>query len=118
MDIESIREFCLSCEAASESFPFDGTTLVFKVGSKMFGLLSLDQPFSMNLKCEPERAIELRERYAFIVAGHHMNKKHWNTINGIETVSSAFLQEMIQHSYDLVFRSLTKKEQAEIRGVV
>jgi predicted DNA-binding protein (MmcQ/YjbR family) len=114
MDIEQIREFCLSFNATSESFPFDDSTLVFKVGSKMFCLVSLESPFSMNLKCEPERAIELREQYHFVVPGFHMNKKHWNTINNLEQVPPLLLREMITNSYDLVSRSLTRKERESL----
>lgn len=114
MNIESIRDYCLSLEAVSESFPFDDVTLVFKVGSKMFGLLSLEKPFSMNLKCDPEMAVELRERHPFIVPGFHMNKKHWNTINDIEQVASEFMKQMIHESYRLAKKSLTKKERKEL----
>ena len=114
MNIEAIREYCLSLPNTSECFPFDNTTLVFKVGTKMFGLVKLEQPFSMNLKCEPERAIELREQYTFVKPGFHMNKKHWNTIDDIEQVPSHQLKSFINDSYNLVFKSLTKKERDNI----
>lgn len=114
MNIEQIREYFLSFEASSESLPFDETTLVFKVGSKMFGLLSLERPFSINLKCNPERAIELRETYPFIIPGYHMNKQHWNTITSPEDAPNDLICELIQHSRNLVIAGMSKKERQEL----
>lgn len=115
MNIEEIREYCLTLKETSESFPFDESTLVFKVGSKMFALLSLEQPFSMNLKCEPELAIQLREEYTFVLPGYHMNKQHWNTIIELEQVPQRLLFEMIHRSYNLVIKSLTKRERESLQ---
>ncbi|MET0760472.1 MAG: MmcQ/YjbR family DNA-binding protein [Flavobacterium sp.] len=118
MNIETYFEYCLSKKGVTEHFPFDEDTLVFKVGGKMFALSSLNQwekgEPSVNLKCDPERAEELRAQYDDIKPGYHMSKIHWNTINVNSEVSDALLKELIDHSYELVFRSLTKKIQNEI----
>ena len=118
MNLETFYEYCLSKKGVTEHFPFDQDTLVFKVGGKMFALSSLkqwelNQP-SVNLKCNPERALELRAEYDAIQPGYHMSKIHWNTITINSEISDLFLKEMINHSYDLVFNSLTKKMQNEI----
>lgn len=103
MDIETLREYCLSKEGASESFPFGETTLVFKVKGKIFLLASLDaQPLQFNVKCNPEKAVELREQYDCILPGYHMNKKHWNTIIVDGSLKHDDLKEHIDHSYKLV----------------
>lgn len=110
MNIEDFRLYCLSKPAVEESFPFDEHTLVFKVLNKMFALTNLRrEPFSINLKCDPQRAIELREENEDIQPGYHMSKKHWNTINCEGSVSDKQLLELIDHSYDLVWASLPKK---------
>lgn len=119
MNIQDFYEICLSKKGVTEHFPFDEETLVFKVGGKMFALSSLkgweEGTPSVNLKCNPERALELRAEYESIKPGYHMSKKHWNTVTvNNSDVSSKFLKELIDHSYDLVFKSLTKKIQAEI----
>jgi len=113
MDIETFREYCLSKPGVEESFPFDESTLVFKVLGKMFALTSLSrQPSSCNLKCDPERAIELRESYdGSILPGYHMSKKHWNTVVLEDGLDYRFIQELIDHSYDLVVSKLPKKDQ-------
>lgn len=121
MNIEEFRAYCLSKTATSECFPFDESTLVFKVGkadkNKMFALCSLErQPLSVNLKCDPDQAIELREHYASIIPGYHMSKKHWNTIYLEREVGDTVLKELIDHSYDLIVKSLPKKVQAELLG--
>ncbi len=120
MNIESYFEYCLSKKGVTEHFPFDEDTLVFKVGGKMFALASLSQwekgAPSVNLKCDPERAEELRAQYDDIQPGYHMSKVHWNTININRDVSDSLVKELIDHSYELVFKSLTKKLQAEISG--
>lgn len=118
MNLETYYEYCLSKKGVTEHFPFDEDTLVFKVGGKMFALSSLrqwekGQP-AVNLKCNPERAQELRAEYDDIKPGFHMNKIHWNTIAVNQSVSDALLKELIDHSYALVFKSLTKKGQNEI----
>lgn len=114
MNIEQFREYCIAKKGVTESFPFDDKALVFKVMDKMFALTGLESnPATANLRCDPERAIELREEYdGLIIPGYHMSKKHWNTIE-IEKVSPKLLTELIDHSYDLVVRGLTKKLQAE-----
>jgi len=118
MNLESYYEYCLAKKAVTEHFPFDEDTLVFKVGGKLFVLTSLSQwekgEPSVNLKCDPERAQELRAEYDSIQPGFHANKTHWNTIAINKSVSDALVKELINHSYDLVFKSLTKKLQNEI----
>ncbi len=111
MNIENIREFCIAKKGTSDDFPFDEHTLVVRCMNKIFILISLDSdPPSINLKCDPERAIELRETYPdAIVPGYHMNKKHWNTVY-VEQISDALLRELITHSYDLIAASLKKTE--------
>jgi len=114
MDIEWIRSYCLSKKGTDESFPFDDTTLVIKVGGKIFILISLEGDVSMNLKCDPALAIELREAHPAISPGYHMNKKHWNTVYFDGSLPKSLLLEMIDHSYDLVFKSLPGKIRAEV----
>lgn len=118
MNIQQLYEFCLSKRGVTEHFPFDEDILVFKVGEKIFALTALSNwekgnP-AINLKCNPERALELRAEYEAIVPGFHMNKIHWNTIEFNSDVSDKMMCELISHSYDLVFKSLTKKLQQEI----
>lgn len=114
MDVEALRIYCLAKPHTMECFPFDETTLVFKTCNKMFALVSLDStPLRTNLKCDPDKAIELREEMPHaILPGYHMNKRHWNTII-IEEVSSALLKELIDHSYELIVASLSKKARLE-----
>lgn len=115
MNIEEFRTYCLSKKGATESFPFGEQTLVFKVMEKVFALAGLDaHPATANLKCDPERAIELREEHAgLIIPGYHMNKKHWNTV-ALENLPPRLLMELVDHSYSLVVKSLTKKLQTEL----
>ncbi|TDE05852.1 MmcQ/YjbR family DNA-binding protein [Flavobacterium sandaracinum] len=119
MNLETYYEYCLSKKGVTEHFPFDEDTLVFKVGGKMFALSSLSQwekgQSSVNLKCDPERAEELRAEYDDIQPGFHMSKTHWNTMAVNESVSDVLVKELIDHSYGLVFKSLTKKLQSEIQ---
>ena len=112
MNIEEFREYCLSKPATSESFPFDENTLVFKVAGKMFALTDILDAFSINIKCDPEIAIELREHYECVKPGYHMNKNHWNTIIVDGTVSDVLLREWIDNSYNLVAASLNKSQKA------
>ena len=102
MDIESLREYCISKKNVTESFPFGDDTLVFKTNGKIFALVNLDGDLSINLKCEPAFAIELRERHPSVTPGYHMNQKHWNTIIVDGSVDNQLLREWIDHSYDLV----------------
>jgi predicted DNA-binding protein (MmcQ/YjbR family) len=110
MNIEEFHHFCNSLEHVSDSFPFDHKTLVFKVYSKIFALCDVDNFKSVNLKCDPERAIYLRENYSSILPGYHMNKKHWNTIEINGDVEDDLLKELIVHSFELVLKSVSKKE--------
>jgi len=111
MNVEELRAYCLSKKAVTESTPFDDVTLVFKVAGKMFALLPLDEiDLSINLKCDPERAIALREQYPAVRPGYHMNKAHWNTVMIDGTFSRDQLCEMIDHSYDLIVKSLNRKQ--------
>ncbi len=115
MNIEELREYCLSKPQVTEGFPFDETTLVFKVGGKLFALTGLNRtPAAVNLKCDPEYALELRDSYENILPGYHMNKKHWNTVEYEYNLSDKLLKELIDHSYDLVVKSLTKKVRTEL----
>jgi predicted DNA-binding protein (MmcQ/YjbR family) len=108
MNIEEFREYCLSKKAVTEGFPFDATTLVFKVAGKMFALTDTEPPFSVNLKCDPEKAAELRETYASVLPGYHMNKQHWNTIEVDGSIPDKLIYEWTDHSYDLIVKSLPK----------
>ena len=110
MDIESIREYCLLKKGVTETLPFNEDTPVYKVGGKMFLLMNLTPPFSINIKCDPEKAVELRERYDAITPGWHMNKTHWNTVMLDGSLTSTLLHEIIDDSYTLVLNSLSKKQ--------
>jgi len=114
MNIEELREYCLQKQGTSEGLPFGEDTLVFKVGEKIFLLTSLVTGNRFNAKCDPERAIELREQHEEIIPGFHMNKKHWNTVFMDGRLTRKQLNELIDHSYDLVLASLPKKLQEEI----
>ena len=114
MNAEDIRMYCLNKLAVSESLPFDETTLVFKVKGKMFALLGLDEDLTLNLKCDPEKAIELREIYPAVLPGYHMNKKYWNTVLLDGTVDDNTLMGWIDDSYKLVAQKLPKKDQTGI----
>ena len=98
----------------TEGLPFGEDTLVFKVGEKLFLLTSISDPTSFNVKCDPERAVELREEHSEVIPGYHMNKKHWNTVHTDGNLTRRQLCEMIDQSYELVFNSLPKNIQAEI----
>lgn len=102
-------------KGTSEGFPFDEKTLAFKVGGKLFALLDIDEFTSVNLKCDPEKAIDLREQFLGVQPGYHMNKKHWNTVVLQSDVSDQLLLELVVHSYELVFNSLPKKTQHELQ---
>ena len=116
MDVETLRAYCLSEPAAEESFPFGADTLVFKVAGKIFLLFSLNaDPLQFNAKCDPDKAVELREEYPSVQPGYHMNKKHWNTIIVDGSVPVRLLKEWIDHSYNLVVESLPAKAKAELK---
>ena len=110
MNVEQARDYSLTKPAATEDTPFGPDVIVFRVGSKIFALINIERmPFSINLKCDPERAIELREEHEDVLPGYHMNKKHWNTVVLNGSLAAAEVGEMIDHSYSLVFASLSKK---------
>ena len=111
MNIEELRDYALSLKEVEEGFPFGDETLVFKTNNKIFLLVSLNAvPLQFNVKCEPEKAVELRENYSAILPGYHMNKKHWNTIIVDGSLSRNQLNEFISHSYELVAGKLSKRK--------
>ncbi len=118
MNIEDFRSYCLSKKGVTEEFPFDEKTLVFKVMGKMFALTGLERmPTQVNLKCDPERSVRLREEYdGVIIPGFHMSKLHWNTLF-IEQLPPKLILELIDHSYDLVVAKFTKKLKAEYEAL-
>lgn len=115
MNIEDFRIYCLSKKGVEETFPFGEETLVFKVMGKMFALTGLDsEVFTANLKCDPARAVELRERYPEIQPGYHMNKRHWNTVELETGLEDTLLTELIDHSYELVVQKMPKRLREEL----
>jgi len=118
MNLENFYQFCLSKNGVTEHFPFDEDTLVLKIGGKIFALTSLsdweNENPTVNLKCNPKKALELRADFEDIQPGYHMSKIHWNTININKSVSDKMINELINHSYELIFNSLPKKSQQEI----
>lgn len=121
MNIEELHHYCLTKKGVTEHFPFDDVTLVFKVMNKMFALVGLNNwekgETKINLKCNPERSLELREQYESINPGYHMNKKHWNTVTLNNDVSDKLAFELIDHSYELIIKGLTKKLQEELKAM-
>lgn len=116
MNVEEVREYCTRKAEVTEGFPFDNTTLVFKVNDKMFALLSLDNDLSINLKCDPDKAIDLRERYPSVQPGYHMNKKLWNTIHIDGLMDDRLLCEWIDDSYKLVIEKMPLKDRIRLLG--
>lgn len=118
MNIENCREYCLSHKGVTEELPFGPDTLVFKVMGKMFALMGLDSvPLNINLKCDPDRAIELREEHDGLITGaYHMNKVHWNSLQA-ESLPPELVKELIDHSYELVVRGMPKKLQQELKDL-
>ena len=114
MNIEKLRDYCLKKKGVTEGFPFGEDTLVFKVMGKMFCLTNLSPPLRVNLKCDPEKALELREEHDFVRPGYHMNKKHWNTIDLDGVVNPKLIYGWVDDSYNLVVNSLTKKLKEEL----
>jgi predicted DNA-binding protein (MmcQ/YjbR family) len=109
VDVAEFREYCLTKPGATEGTPFGADVLVFKVGGKMFALAALyEVPATANLKCDPDLALELRDRYEQVRPGYHMSKKHWNTVEIESGIPDAELRKMIDHSYELVVRTLSK----------
>ncbi|NDV77795.1 MmcQ/YjbR family DNA-binding protein [Dysgonomonas sp. 511] len=120
MNIEEAREACLTIKGASESTPFGDDVLVYKVMDKMFAYVGLTRHegyFLLNLKCDPEKAIELRETYPDIVPGYHSNKKYWNSVRLESGVPRSVIKELIQHSVDEVVKKLPKKKQEEYNNL-
>ncbi len=117
MDLEKVRNYCLSLKGATESFPFDNETLVFKVINKMFCLAPMSPPWRINLKCDPEKAIELREEYSSVKPGYHMNKKLWNTVELDGSIKDEVIKQWIKDSHELVVASLPKKLREEFMKI-
>lgn len=116
MNIEELRDYCLQKKHVEETFPFDETTLVFKVLGKAFLLTDiLEKPVSFNVKCDPEKAVALREKYSFVLPGFHMNKKHWNTIVCEPGASKKLLKEWIDHSYECVVKGLPREKRKNFK---
>ena len=116
MDLAEFRDYCLTKPGANEETPFGTDVLVFKVGGKIFALAALDEvPATANLKCDPDLALDLRDRYEQVRPGYHMNKKHWNTVEIESGIPDIELRKMIDHSYELVVKALPKKERANQR---
>ncbi len=117
MNIESFRDHCLKKKCVEETFPFGDDTLVYKVLGKVFALTSFSEPDRCNLKCDPEKAIELRARYEAVKPGFHMNKKHWNTVHFNLDLSDKEILYLVDHSYELVVASLPQKLQIELKRI-
>jgi len=121
MNIEELREYCISVKGASESFPFDETTLVFKVMGKMFAYVDLqpkDGQFKVNMKCDPEKSFELREKYQGVRQGIHTRSLMWNSVYLASDVSDKLIKELIKHSVEEVVKKLSKKKQEEYRKML
>lgn len=114
MNIEEFRDYCIAKEGVTEEFPFDEKTLVFKVLGKMFVLCDVDLFTSINVKCDPDYALELRERYSAVRAGYHMSKKHWNTVEIDGSISDDLLKQWIDDSYTLVVQKMPKKLRSQL----
>lgn len=117
MNIETYREYCLAKKGVTEGFPFDEEVLAFKVMNKIFALTDVNTFEYINLKCDPEKALELRELYDGVKPGYHMSKKHWNSVYTQQDVNDNLLFELIDMSYNLIVKSLTKKLQAELEAL-
>lgn len=116
MNIEGFRNYCLSKGLVTEEFPFDKETLVYKVAGKIFTITNIENFISINLKCDPEEAILLREKHSAVFPGYHMNKKHWNTVDMDGSIPCKMLEMWIDNSYDLVVKTLPKKIQIELQN--
>lgn len=114
MNIELIRDYCLLKKGVTEGFPFNETTLVFKVTGKIFVLLNLEGDFRISLKCKPEKAIEIREHYPAVNPGYHLNKSHWNSVSIDGSIPDNLIYQWIDDSYNLVFNGLNRKEKQKI----
>ena len=116
MNVEEVRDYCMQKPATTEGLPFGEDTLVFKVAGKIFLLIGLEQGNRFNVKCDPELAVELREQHTEVQPGYHMNKTHWNTVFIDGSLTYKQIYGMIDHSYELIVKSLPKKVQAELAG--
>ncbi len=114
MNIEDFRNYCLSFKGTTEELPFDEKTLVFKVLGKIFVLTNIDLFENINIKCDPEIAIELREQYEEVLPGYHMNKKHWNTVKVNTSISDDLIYKWVEDSYRLVVKNMTKKMKSQL----
>ncbi len=117
MNIEEFRDYCIAKKGVTEGFPFDDVTLVFKVMDKMFAIITVDNFDFINLKCDPEKAVELREQYNAIKPGYHMNKKHWNSVYVNQDAPDRLIYQLVDDSYNLIVSSLTKKLQKELENL-
>ena len=115
MDIVTFREYCLSLPEVEETFPFDDDTIVYKVSGRMFAMISISRPDHFAVKCHPDRAVLLRDRYAEITSGWHLNKRHWNDVSIVGELSDAFLKAEIRHSYfAVVHKNVSPRERREV----
>ena len=117
MNLESFRKYCFAKLGVTEDFPFGEDTICMRVAGKIFAITSFSVPLKVNLKCDPELAVELRERYEEVQPGYHMNKKHWNTVNFEGRISDKELKTMIDNSYNLIVDSLSKKQKEELAKI-
>lgn len=118
MNVETLAEYCLSKKGVKEDFPFDDVTMTMKVMGKIFAFLPLDaEPFQISLKCDPDKAIELREQYEEISGAFHLNKKHWNALNCEGNLPTKLIYELIDHSYDLVVKGLKKADKEALQNL-
>lgn len=117
MNVENAREYCLSKKAVTECLPFDEYSLVMKVMDKMFALIDLEGANSISLKCDPEYAIELRERYSAVEGAYHFNKKYWNQVRFDGDAEDQFIEKLIDHSYEEVLKKFTKKLRTEYDAI-
>jgi predicted DNA-binding protein (MmcQ/YjbR family) len=117
VNIEEYRTYCIFKPGVTEEFPFDNETLVFKVMGKVFALANVSEFRSINLKCDPEKAVELRDRYAAVLPGYHMNKKHWNTITFDGSIADKLLKQWIDESYNLVVLTLPKSKRLSLESL-
>lgn len=114
MNIEDYRNYCITKPGVTEAFPFNETVLVFKVMGKMFALIDVDEYAFINLKCDPQKSVELRERFSGIIGAYHFNKTHWNSVSTDGSVPDQLMYELIDHSYELVVNKLPKKLKTEL----
>lgn len=117
MDVEQVRTYCLAKKGVAESLPFDDVSPVYKVMNKIFLIMNLTPPFSINLKCDPDNAVELREKYDGVNPGYHMNKQHWNTVTLNSGIPDALIKEWIDESYELIVAGLPKKTKQELENL-